>query len=113
KVEIGIYCKTHTWENVALVDHLFPAQAHGFGERQPGLDATHISLMTIVVQNALQPQAAHRGIRAVRHDGGILLWNPHLVVVSIGDPPTDLFRRALAAVHGSMIRVVNMVVGAF
>ena len=95
---------------MALINHLFPAQAHRFGQGQPGFYAADIAVVAIVIQNPLQPEPAHTSVRAVGHDGGVFLGNLDLVVVPVGHPAADLFGRALPAVHGFMVRVVDVVV---
>jgi hypothetical protein len=44
---------------VALVDDLLAAQADGLAEAQPGLDAAGVVAVAVVVEDALDPFAAH------------------------------------------------------
>src|SRR5690554_1457496 len=68
--------------------------------------------MTVVIQNTLQPQTTNAGIRAIRHDGRILLGDVDLIVIAICHSPPDLGRCASTAVHGPMEWMMDMVVAA-
>jgi hypothetical protein len=75
---------------VAQVDDLLAGQAHGLAEADPGLDAAGVldvaDLEAVVVEDALDPFAAHVPVRAVGQDGGVLHRNRDLVVEAVGHP---------------------------
>src|SRR5690606_38329223 len=68
-----------------------------------------IFAVAVVIQHAVYPTTAYFPIRAVGHDGRILLRDANLVVETVGHPGTDLVRAQLFLVHPPVERVVDMV----
>src|SRR5262245_27196596 len=92
---------------------LIASEADRFAQPQPGFDAALTSGHAVMIEDALHPFAAHVAVGAVRHDGGILLRNVDLVVITVCHPGTNLLGCAFAAVHCDVIGVMDMVVRAF
>src|SRR5262245_17157330 len=90
-------------------DAVLALQADGLAETQPGFDAALFTLRAVVIEDALDPLAAVLAVRHVRQDGSILDGNADLVVIAVVDPPPHLLLGALAAVHGDVEGMVDVV----
>ncbi|MNQ41288.1 hypothetical protein D3C85_549590 [compost metagenome] len=66
-----------------------------------------------MVEQALNPFAADLAVRAVGEDRRVLQGDVHLIVEAVGDPALNLFAGGAAFVHRHMVRVVDVVIGAF
>ncbi|MNS98114.1 hypothetical protein D3C72_1324700 [compost metagenome] len=88
-------------------------EADRLAETQPGFDAAVLAGGAVVVEQALNPLAADFPIGAVGEDRRVLQGDVHLIVEAVGDPALNLFAGGAAFVHRHMVRVVDVVIGAF
>ena len=94
KIHIRIHGEADPRQHITRLSTLRARKPGGLREPQPGLDAARIIPITVVIQNPLHPLAAHRAVRAVGEDRGILDRDVDLVVEAVRDPAPDLLRRA-------------------
>src|SRR5581483_6416402 len=78
-------------------------------EPDPGLDTALLVDRAVLVEDALDPQAAHLAVGTVGEDRAVLHRDIELVVEAIGDPSADLRGRQLALVHPDVERMVDVV----
>jgi hypothetical protein len=89
--------------------HFIPTQANGFGKRKPGFDAPLVLFVTVVIKNALNPQAPGIPIAAIREDRRIFERDGLLVVEAVGNPTTHGFGRNAVVVHRLMEGMMDVV----
>src|SRR5690606_2310772 len=73
-------------------------KANRVRETQPRLDPAVVVSVTVVIEDAQHPLAAHAAVRAVRQDRRILERDIDLVVVAVRDPAPDLLAARAPAV---------------
>ena len=88
-------------------------EADSLPQAQPGFDAAVLTRCAIVVEQTLDPLAANFAVRAVGQDRGIFEWDVDLVVEAVGNPALDLLAAGATFIHRHVIRVMDMVEGAF
>src|ERR671910_2909521 len=106
---VGFGGQSHAGEDVTLVLHFLARNSHRFSQPDPHLDASAASYGAVVVQDALDPLAAHLGNRAVRNDGCVFPWNRTLIGQTVGHPALELRRAELPRVHPLVERVAGIV----
>ena len=109
KIEVGVAGEAHGGNHVALVDDFLAGEAHRLAEAQPGFDTAGVIAVAVVVEDALDPFAAHFPVRAVGKHRAILLRNDDLVVIAVGHPALNLLPRRLAGVEHDVEGVVDVV----
>src|SRR5690554_1782938 len=109
KVHIGIHRKAHARGKLLQRPQVRARNPDCYPELCPCLDAAFIFAVAVVIQYAVYPTTSYFPVRAVGHNGRILLRDANLVVETVGHPGTDLVRTQLPLVHLHMERVVDMV----
>lgn len=72
-----------------------------------------MTVAAVVIEDPLHPFATRVRIRAVRHNCRVFQRDCRLVVKPVRHPALDLLVAGLAVMHRDMVRMVNMIVGAF
>src|SRR5882724_12139276 len=73
-----------------------------FSESQPSFDAACAFCVTVVIEYAMNPDAAHVAHGAVAENRGVFKRNISLIIKAIGHPAAQRFRRKVAFVHGDV-----------
>ena len=113
EVKIGIHREAHAGQDVALAEQIVAAQTDRFSQPQPGFNPAVLAMAAIVVEDPLHPFAPGLRVRAVGHDRRVFQRNGGLVVKPVRHPALNLLASRVAVMHGDVVRVVNMVEGAF
>src|SRR6185503_13104309 len=105
EVHVGVDREADPGEHVPLGDELLARHAEGLAQAQPRLDPARPLGRAVVVDDPLDPLAAHLDLGAVGEDGRVLDRDALLVVEAVGDPALQLVARELARVHPHVERV--------
>src|ERR1700731_4896939 len=99
KQHVGLYCVPRCWQNPVALDGLLSGEPRPFHELQPFLDTARLFAVAIVIDDALAPGDAKRGVFAAGQNRRVLDGNMRLVIVAIQSPSLQLPASELAFVH--------------
>src|SRR5690554_435489 len=94
---------------MAMGFQFLPRQPHRLPQSQPGFQATVSRFRAVLVENAPQPELSHLPHRAVGENGRVFERNPRLVIVTVGNPATNLRRSRPPLVEQSVEGMMNMI----
>src|SRR5260370_11706528 len=109
EIDVGLDCKTRGGKNAVTAERGLARQARSFHETQPLFYAARLSVVAIVIENALAPGEAKRGVFAARENGRVFDGDAALIVVTIESPGLKLAAREPAFVHEQVKRMRVMV----
>ena len=113
EIKIGIHREAHAGQHVTLAEQIVAAQTDRFPQPQPGFNPAVLAVAAVVVEDPLHPFAPGLRNRAVGHNCRVFQRNSGLVIKPVRHPTLNLLAGRVAVMHGDVVRVVNMVEGAF
>src|SRR6266403_5522832 len=86
QIEILISNKPSGRQNLARTDHPLAIEPGGFRQLDPAQDSAFAMLISVMIHNALPPDAPKRRIGRPRKNDRVLHWNNRLVVITVQRP---------------------------
>ena len=109
QLHIGLYREARGRKDAVATESLLSRKSGSFDQLQPLFDAARFAAVAIMIENALAPGAAERGILAARKDGGVFDRNPALLEVAVKRPCLQLTACQLALVHEQVKRMLVVI----
>src|SRR6266404_5688449 len=109
EVDIGVDRESNAGQHLRQTLRPLSRQSHRLRQPQPRFDPAGILAVAIVVEYALHPRAAHRTVRAIGQNGGILERDVDLVIEAIRHPGADLRRGRRTGIHHHIEGMMDVV----
>src|SRR5215469_7958270 len=109
QLHVGLYREARGRKEAVAAESVLARQPGSFEQFQPLFDAARFRPVAIMIEKALAPGEAERGIRATCEDGGVLDRNAALIEVAVKRPCLQLTACQLALVHQQVKRMLVVI----
>src|SRR5260221_4273843 len=102
EIDVGLNGETRCGKNAVAAKSVIAQEASGFDGAQPLINAAGLGAVAIMIEDALAPGKAKKGVFAARENGRVFDGDAALIVVTIEGPGLQLSASELAFVHEQM-----------